>query len=477
MTVQAVSGLDQFCQSLWERQGRSSRDEQIESAEEFLRYFGWEDPSPIACPGDVAATTAVSYLLQHGVQAGLAAHFVTPGILKPPGALVERGLDFCEATRILVNATQAMRVRYAFVTDFCRAYLYDALSEDLLLAANAGADIAEEFTTVLERSSVLDGSMDELRRHPRSHAARQFREWAQRWHDTLVMDWRAAEEAAWTAVDRLVVIRYLAEQNALERPGWRLSHAYADLLREATGAAPQGSGSALSRLCKDMWMRWNADMFEPEPRLEAILAQDDFSVPLLREFVLLSRGKFEPATVLESFNYGEAPEKARVRMIPEENEDRRHYLGKQTIETIDEARVELDLEEEGYRAISHWFDALVEVYDRLAVEYDRLITREQPAEADLIAWSEADAGRPKALQEPLQYAMEHGLVVYCTSPRQRRTARLMLYLHFVDCCRQRKSRILRFPQVMLALHQRPAVLESDRRRIYGGDAHAEWEAM
>jgi len=476
--MRRIHDLKQLCESCWEHLADSSKDEQSRWAERFLEWFGWLEPTPVACPGDVAHTSAVSYLLQQNAQGVAAAHFVMPGVLKPPSSVLDRGLDFCEITRALVNATRAMNVRYALISDFFRAYLYDATTDELLLTADTSAEISSEFGEVLDRVRVCEGSLEELRRHPRSHVARQLREWGLRWIDTLMVDWRAPEETAWLAVDRLLLLRYMAERDVLRRPGWQLRRRFSNVVSHASGPSPQGSGSALVGLFGELWSAWGVNMFSPEGRLDAIFEQDALVAPLLREYGLLSRTKFQLATILESFNYGEASEKARVRMIPEKNEERMAYLAKQTLAGIDDAHIELDVEEEGYRALFHWCDQLLLLYERAAREYERqAASREEPSPAqDLLAWSEADASRPQALRDPFQQAVEHGLVVYYSSPRQRRTARLMLYLYLIERSKSLKARIIRFPQVESALEPRPRMLDTDRKQIYR-PAEQEWEAI
>lgn len=55
----------------------------------------------------------------------------------------------------------------------------------------------------------------------------------------------------------------------------------------------------------------------------------------------------------------------RVRAVPDSNDERDHFLSRQTVSTVDSARIEIDLLEEGYRSIFHWFDKVVAVYERL----------------------------------------------------------------------------------------------------------------
>lgn len=455
--------LSRLCENWWERLARSSKAEQSQFAEQFLGTLGWQDPDPVACPGNVSHTTAVSYLLQHDMQGLAAAHIVLPGALKAPSAVAERGLDFCETTRVLVNATRAMNVRYAVITDLFKAFLYDCGADILLLTADTPKEIEREMLQVLDYSRVIEGGLDELRRPPRSQLARQLREWAQRWCDTLVRDWQAAEETAWTAIDRLVLLRYLSERNTLRRAGWQLRERFVELLTKATGRNPRGVGAALTELCRELATEWNAGIFGSDRRLDAILSQDQVAVPLLQEFCLLSRSKFQRASILESFNFGDAAEKARVRMIPEEDPERRAYLERQRPETVDEITIEVDLDSEGYLAIPFWLDRVFAVYERLESERPT----SGPANDDLFSWSEADARRPAAFSDPLNHAFEHAIRLYYASPRQFLTARLVAYLYIIGRCQATRTRIVRFPTVETALLKRPQMMASDRRMVFG----------
>ena len=70
--------------------------------------------------------------------------------------------------------------------------------------------------------------------------------------------------------------------------------------------------------------------------------------------------------------------------------------------------MELDLDEEGYRTIFHWFDRLIDVYERVAVEYEAVNATKQDdrREMDLFGWSEMDSKRPRALTDPARHAVE-----------------------------------------------------------------------
>ena len=474
--------LQQLCESWRQQLASLTKEKQCVFAEKFLEWFGWTAPSPLAFPGDASQAPGVSYLLQQRGHGVVAAHFVLPGALKPPAALLERGLDFCEITRALVTATRAIKVRYAFISDLYRAYLYDAVDEDLLVTADTPANIDSEFGSILQRDRVVDGSLDDIRRHPRSYLARQYREWRGRWCAALIQEWQATEAQAALAMDRLVLLRYMAERNALVRTGWQFRRQCTDLIRIARTAQAGGVGHTLVSLYRDVWKHWDAELYAPEAHLDSILEQDAVAGPLLREFALLSRAKFQLATILESFNYGDAAEKARVRMIPEENEERLAALAKQTVESIDGFRIELDLIDEGYRAVLYWFDQLTGLYARLAREnqnqpqpFGRPAGHEGP---DLFEWSQADAGRPAALRDPFHHAFERGLVVYYATEHQARVVRLLFYLHVIDRYTNARQRIMRFPPIESALHKRPRMLDTDRKLIFRQAAASdEWEAI
>lgn len=476
--MRPTSDIQRLCESWWETLADSTREDQHRYAEEFLGLLGWTEAQgmePAAVPGQPAT---LSYVMHAKEQRALVAYFVLPGVLDPPGAMVKRQLDFCPITRTLVDTNPVFGAPYAFVTDLFRSYLYDAKTDELLLWADTPAGFTQEFGDVLTQDRVEAGSLDEIRRQPRSYVARQLREWIHRWTETLITEWRAPEDAAWLAMDRLVTVRYLAEHDILRRPGVS-SNPVRNRLAQAVNGSWEGCGAHLSALFSDMFEQWAAGIFAPHPSLEAVLEQDAVAAPLMTELALLSRSKFNMATVLESFNYGDASEKARVRMIPEENEERQTYLAQQTCATIDEARLELDLADEGYRAIFTWFDRLLDLYQRLGGEFDAasMADRETAQDLDLFDWSEMDARRPNAFSDSLRHAVEHGLIIYCSSPRQFRTARLMLYLHLIGYYAHGEHRFNGFPTVETALQRRPRMLESDRRCIFQPTREDEWEVI
>lgn len=477
--MQTAYEIKKLCESWWEDLADATREEQQRFASRFLQLLGWGNVEPLEASPAGRHPSTLSYILRPASQPAIATHFVIPGSLESPGALVERCLDFCETARSLVDATRAFDLRYCFVTDLFRSYLYDTRTEELLLYADSPADFQREFGDVMSSAEVAQGALDGVRRQPRSYLARQLREWSHRWCESLAREIKSPTDLAALAVDRLFVLRFLVDQGILKRTGWRIQERFLQLLLQAAGRQPEGCGKRLTALFHDAWLDWKAGLFAPEPKLDDVLEKDAISTPLLREFLLLSRTKFDLLTILESFNYGEATEKARVRMIPEENEERKSLLARLTLDTIDDARVELDLEDEGYRAIFHWFDCLATAYERLGKEFDADSHRRQDPtqEMDLFAWSEINAARPDALTDCFRHMVEKGLVIYYTSPRQYRTARLLLHLHLISRYREAKSPFAGFPRVEAALHRRPRLLESDRKRIYESPQTDHWDAV
>jgi hypothetical protein len=456
--------ISRLCESWWERLADATKMEQQRYAEELLRLLDWELPLPFTPREGALSLSALPFILRARGQTAVIAYFVPPGTLDPPSAVMKRGLDFCAATRALVEEAATMNTNYALITDLYRSYLYDVRSDELLLGADDPKSFNREMAPVLMRDDVERGSLEELRRPPRSAVARQLREWCQHWTDNISTWGHIPEEQAVVAVDRLLALRHLFDHDILRRTKWRLQQRFTELLDQASGSATAGCGETLTKLFHDMWLDWRMDLFEATPELDKALSEDTVSAPLLREFALLSHGKFSIATILESFNCGDPAEKMRVRMVPDLNEERESYLSRQSLDTIDEARIEIDLLEEGYRSIFHWFDRVVALYDRLERDFDAKTYRHapQPPEMDLFAWSAIDSNRPKACIDKMGHACRQGFGVYYSSPCQYRIARLIFTLHLISKYAQLKHPVDRFPSIERVLMKRPLVLPSER---------------
>jgi len=470
--------MTQLCEAWWQQLATSTKLEQQRYAGRFLGLLGWEPAVPFSPREAAESLSAAPYILRTAGQMSVAAYFLMPGVLEPPSAVRERGLDFCVAARRLVEEARAVKVTYALVTDLYRSYLYDVRTDELLLHADTPALFNGELAPALSRDAVERGALEEVRREPRSVVARQLREWREGWTPHIASQGGLGAEAACLAVDRLLTVRYLYARNILKRTRYQLQQRFDALVARAAGGDDAKVGQELTKLFHDMWLDWRMDLFEAMPALDAVLGRDAVAGPLLREFALLSRGKFSIAAILESFNCGEPDEKMRVRMVPDANEDREHYLSKQTLETIDAARVEVDLAEEGYRAIFHWIDRVIGLYQRLEVDFDAQAQRQQtqPEDLDLFAWSEIDASRPNACADKIAHACEQGFRVYFSNARQFRVARLLLTLHLINRYDQTRQTVERFPALSSVLVKRPLVLPSDRVRqsaargaFYGAD--------
>lgn len=453
-----------LCESWWDKLDALTQTEQQRYAEEFLRLLGWDLLLPFS-PGAAAdSMSARTYVLRPNPQTALATYFVMPGTLEPPSGVVDQGLDFCHATRELADEARGMNVAYAFITDLHRSYLYDLRTDELLLRADEPREFDAEFSEPLRRGNAERGALDDLRREPRSVSARRLREWCERWIAALSERARISQDMASIAVDRLMAVRHLFGHDILRRTKWRLEHRFMAITGKACSGRARGVGRDLTNLFHDMWFDWRIDLFSPCPELDGALQDDDLTASLLSEFALLSHSKFSLATVLESFNHGDPQEKMRVRMVPDGNEERESYLARRTVATIDQARIEVDVTEEGYRAIFYWFDKVVGLYDRLAVDFDRKASRTTPLaqDMDLFAWSEIDSNRPGACGDKIAYACENGIRLYYKGPRQLRICRLLLTLHLIGRYAQQHAPVSVFPNVAAALQERPAILPAER---------------
>ena len=483
--TESFQEITKLCETWWGKMADNTKVDQQRFAEQLLSLLGWKGLVPLEPRKHLAQVSCITYMLRGGPQTLVAAHFVMPGALEPPATVAQQGLDYCETTRLIIAEGPSPQADYAFITDLYRSYLYDARTGELLLAANTPAEFRREFGDtrmrggargVLSKANVERGSLEEVRRQPRSQVARQLRQWCQHWIETLASDQHLTEHLACLAVDRLLVVRFLFEHDILKRSGWRLRQRFSDLTGKVFSGDIRGCGKMLTSLFHDIWLDWKADIFSAEPALNAVLEKDEVAAPLLREFALHGRNKFGLVAILESFNHGDAAEKARVRMVPDANEEREMYLAKQTARTIDEVHIEIDIADEGYKAIFYWLDRLVDLYERLEVDFNvrSYQAAPEPEEMDLFTWSEIAAKCPDALSDKFQHALERGLTVYYSTPRQLRTARLMLYLHLISRYDQSGQKFTTFPKIDSIFKLRPRLLEVDRKWIYTPPAEDEW---
>jgi hypothetical protein len=435
------------------------------SAARFLAMLGWAHPLSFSPSEKVEEMGAVPFLLRAQSGESLAALFLPAGTLEDPSAYCARGLDYCRTTRILVEEMKSLNAGYLLISDLRNSYLYDLENDVLLLWASGAGDFQREFASSLVAPAMDQGSLGELRRPPRSAQARQLREWRQHWVGRLVAQGACPEASADLLVDRLLTVRFLFAHKIFRRTRVQLEGRFDELVQAAWRNQLGNPGEKLANLFHDMWFDWQIDLFRPDPDLEAALT----SSPLVSEFIvdsmLLSQPKIGVATILESFNFGEPEEKLRVRMVPDSNEDREHYLAIQSLNSIDDARIMVDLQEEGYRAIFFWLDKVVSLYEKFSSDFDEQhpLDEENAAEGmELFAWSTVDAERPDACGDSLSHACNHGFGVFCASSTQYRIGRLLLTLHLIERYHQRRQMVERFPSFEPMFEERPEVLHADQ---------------
>ncbi len=460
----AGTRITSLCESWSATLTDAARQEHPRFAQELLRLLDWDQPLPFTPHPESESLGAIPYVLRAGGQTTILAYFALPGTLTAPSSMVDRGLDFCPATRALVNEGRTLNGHFVWISDLNSSYLYDARTDELLLWADTPRMFESELAPLLKRAAVERGALDETRHPPRSFVARQFREWRAHWQTQIETLGRVNETQATLVLDRLSVLRFLFEHEIFRRTKWRLQQRFEEIETQAWSGAPEGCGAQLVRLFHDMWFDWKMALFEADPALDRAMALDEITAPLLRDLGLQSHSKFCVATLLESFNHGEPAEKMRVRMVPDGNEDREQYLARQTLETIDRSRIEVDLAEEGYRALFYWFDKVVALYERLGAEFDAKNHSEVPQQEmlDLFSWSERDAHRPRACYDHMAHACQQGILVYYNSPQQFRVARLMLTLHIIARYHENRHPVNEFPLLEQALAPRPKVLPLER---------------
>jgi hypothetical protein len=129
-----VPHIAQLCETWWERMADEPRAWQGRYADELLRLLGWETPLPFSPREASTSLGARPFILRANGKNTCIVYFVQPGTIDPPSAVVERGLDFCPATRMLAEEAHEIGVSRALITDLYRFYLYDSTKGELLRA-------------------------------------------------------------------------------------------------------------------------------------------------------------------------------------------------------------------------------------------------------------------------------------------------------------------------------------------------------
>lgn len=437
-----------LCEDWWKDPPSDAAEEMPVCAKKYFEFLGWQDIKNF----DSAFLDFSAYVeAPDGIS--LAVYFSPADALRAPSEVIGKGLDFCEGTRWRVEEAREHHFDYVLITDLYHSYLYDVESDELLLWCDSPSAFLIEIYDEITKECVVDGSLSELRRNPRSTLAKQLREWFQRWTDAIEEQTGAPEEIADALFDRLVVLRYLAERELDRKGGSGLRNRITTFGVQAGEEDLSGAGKEIERLFKGLHSARRMAIFGPAPELKPIIANGALMTQLLSEFALISKSKFSTHVILESFNYGEAAEKARVRLAPGGDGRREDLIAAQTLEGVDNFKLEIDIVEEGYRAIGFWLEKLIALYRRLGNKVEVAQLSE-----------ESSAGRmPRALRDMHRHSVESSLRVFYKSPRQYRTARLMLYLYTIKSYSESGEAFAHFPRVESALAERPVFLESEKR--------------
>ncbi len=441
--------LVELCERWWDNPVDDSEALQ-RAADGFLKCLGWTQWE----------TAQVGPALLLGVQGTeetkLCFAFLPPGKLDPSSKVIDQGLDYATAARPIAAACRENDMRYVLITDLCRSYLYDIDTDELLLNADSPQLFLREIFDEVTRECVDEGGLHEVRRPSRSMMARHLGEWEQRWIRTLTGGSEDVQPVAEQFIDQLVIARFLFESTVRPAQGEALWTAFRELL---SGQSMEAYGPRWHKICHALYTRHAMTAFQPSGKLLQLTADEPRIAGLFHEFGRMSRAKFAIPCVLESFNFGEAAEKARVRLVPEPDEEREKSLAGQSLDTLGEFKLEVDVLEEGYRAVGHWFGELVGVYRRLGVSVKPVQTASgNDAFSDLPpSASERDA---------MTRAVEDCLCVWYATPRQLRTARLLIHLYILDLYKKYGAPVGRFPEIDRAFNARPTLLEKEKRWIY-----------
>lgn len=463
--------LVELCEAWWE-QPAGSVDALKRVGGEFLGCLGWE----AAQTSDAGHAVTFEVHGTEGTRLDFA--FLPPGRLEPSSKVVEQGLDYSPSAHHAVQTSRDHGATYVLVTDLCRSYLYDAATDELLIYADSPQLFLREVFDEVTKECVDEGGLVEIRRPSRSVMARHLRQWLQRWTEALTAGDEHQDSAAEHLLDQLVVARFTLDAGLLDAIAVDSVAAFQDVL---AGRAREAVGPRWVKFCQTLRTRHGMTYFQPSGRLLQLTADEQSMAAMLDEFARMSRAKFSIPCVLESFNFGEAAEKARVRLVPEPNEEREKALASQALDTLGEFKLKIDVLEEGYRAIGYWFTELVGVYRRLGVPV-RTGCAASPGNLELFAWSESEPDEQPSREEApdaVTRALEDSLCVYYASPRQLRTARLLLHLYALDLYRRHGGMLGRFPDIDRAFTKRPTLLENEKRWIYDPPAdHASgsWDA-
>lgn len=458
-------------------------------AEQYLQLMGWKRIEPVYIEHAACGFVGLGYN-----NARVVFYFLMPGELEAPSVVAEHGLDFCETTLMLVGEAQLAKLDYVIATDLNRTYLYDASSDALLLSSDSPREFVSDLLPALLHREAVTGALEELRREPGSYVARQLRSWIEDWTREFTREPFGTDAVAHGLMDRILIMRVLYEHTLCEMTGWSFKSHFTNLISSAYEDRANVTKEVLIKLMSELHTVWGFELFRLQPDLERFITKSTCVVSMLQEAALLARLKFTPSSILESFNFGDATEKARVRLVPETNEERSLWISRLRKETIGNSRIEIDVLDEGYRCIPYWFDQLVERLQQLSLEpgfiehYEHYVGRapevKEGDEMDLFSWTEEGVEEGETAVQSidlLALAAETSFLIWAASERQHRTARIVMHVHLMELYSNGELRFGQFPNLDGCFRDRPALLESDRRWIYSGgtrnETESEWEVI
>lgn len=454
----------QIPESWWKWAQASQGIERYRYIEDFLNRLGWKSFVPLPETEVMKNTSTFPFLLTTENGKGVYIAIVPEHLFTLPSKIKNKNLDFCPLSRLLLEEFSEEYSRYILMTDFSKFHLYSIPDQTLIMWADYPAQFQMEIAPLLLAPCVDNGSLDEIPPIPKSTLARELRDWNMCWIKKFQQVADLTEEKANTIIDRFLVIHHVFSHRIFWKTHEFLEERLLDLIDMAiTQHEPEGIGEQLIALFHDMWFDWRIGCFQIDTEIDRVLSQDDTSAELLYEYPLLSPNKFDTAVLLESFNYGDSLERMRVRMIPEPNPDREAYLHLQTKDTIDKAQIEVDISEEGYRAILFWFDRLIKCYEMLEEKEMNKLPSVDTLD-DLWSWGQRNNDIPTTFRNKIQQACHHGFRICYQNARQLRIARLLLTIHLIQLYGESKHPLEKFPSMEQVFIKKPEPIPSERSK-------------
>ncbi|HOV31920.1 MAG TPA: hypothetical protein PLX23_00990 [Candidatus Hydrogenedens sp.] len=452
----------QIPESWWKWAQATQGVERYRYIEDFFHRLGWKTFIPMPETDVIKNTNTLPFMLTTSNGKGFYIAIVPEHLLTLPSEIKNKSLDFCPLSRLLLDEFSMDYSPFVLITDFCKFHLYSMPDQTLIMWADYPAQFQVEMAPIFLESSISNGSLDEIPHKPKSVMACELREWNANWVKNFSHHANLSEEKANIILDRFIILHHVFSNRIFWKTHEFLEERFLDLIDLViTQPASQEIGEGLIALFHDMWFDWRIDVFQIDSEIDRILSQDEIVSELLYEYPLLSPKKFDTAVLLESFNYGDALERMRVRMVPEPNPDRETYLHAQTKETIDQAQIRVDISEEGYRAIVFWFDRLIKCYEML--EESEMADLPSPESIDdLWSWGQWNNNIPMTFRNKIQQACHQGFRIYYQSSRQLRIARLLLTIHLIQLYSQSKYPLERFPSMEQVFVKKTEPIPSER---------------